>query len=202
MRLSAKTFLVFALVFSLTTRSENIEKPVAETAVFAGGCFWCMEPPFDDLKSKGVISTEVGYAGGETKNPTYKDVSAGGTGHLEVIRVKYNPEQIKFSELLKVFWRNIDPYDSEGQFCDKGSSYLSAVFYSNEEQKKDYERSLQKSPLKENKDKIATKLLPLEQFYSAEDYHQDYYIKNPIRYKFYRARCGRDQRLKEIWGAK
>lgn len=172
-----------------------------KTAVFAGGCFWCMQPPFDALKSKGVISTSVGYSGGHTENPTYESTSAGNTGHREVIQVVYDAKKISFKELLPVFWRNIDPFDEKGQFCDKGEQYSSAVFYSNELEKKEIENSLkdlEKQGIKVAK--IVTKILPFKTYYLGEEYHQSYYTKNPIRYKYYRASCGRDARLKEVWG--
>ncbi|MFA6236344.1 MAG: peptide-methionine (S)-S-oxide reductase MsrA [Bacteriovorax sp.] len=165
----------------------------ADTAVFAGGCFWCMEPPFEALK--GVSTVKAGYAGGTKLNPTYEEVSSGTTGHKEVIEVTYDPKQVAYAQLLKVFWENIDPFDKHGQFCDKGSQYTSAVFASSEEAKKEFEKSRPKG-----KGEVVTQLLPAATFYPAEEYHQDYYKKNPIRYKFYRYNCGRDNRLKEIWG--
>jgi peptide-methionine (S)-S-oxide reductase len=173
-----------------------------EAAIFAGGCFWCMQPPYDDLKNQGVISVTVGYTGGTKDNPTYEDTSAGGTGHREAVEVIFNPQKIAYSKLLEIFWKNIDPLDAAGQFCDKGEQYTSAVFYSNEAQKKAFEASLPalKTQLK-IKGEVATTLLPAKKFYPAEEYHQEYYKKNPIRYKFYRSRCGRDNRLKEVWGS-
>ncbi len=170
-------------------------------AVFAGGCFWCMQPPFDALKTKGVISTAVGYSGGEIKNPTYEQTSAGGTGHREVIEVTYDSQKITFKDLLAVYWKNVDPFDEKGQFCDKGEQYTSAIFYASEEEKKDIDESIKtlgKQGLKTSK--FVTKILPLKTFYRGEDYHQAYYEKNPIRYKVYRYNCGRDARLKEVWG--
>lgn len=200
-RFAALLIFVFLPVISNSQGSAGDGKPEIKTAVFAGGCFWCMEGPFDALKPKGVISTTSGYSGGHTENPTYEATSAGGTGHLEVVRVTYDAKRIKFNELLAVFWKNIDPYDAKGQFCDKGEQYTSAVFYANENEKKDFEESLkglEKQGIKTAK--VATKALPFKKFYEAEDYHQDYYEKNPIRYKYYRSRCGRDSRLKEVWG--
>lgn len=172
-----------------------------KTVVFAGGCFWCMQPPFDALKNKGVISTSVGYSGGHTNNPTYEKISDGSTGHLEVLQVTYDAQIIKLKDLLPVFWKNIDPFDAKGQFCDKGEQYTSAVYYANEEEKKDIEESisnLKKQGLKT--EKFVTKVLPLKTYYIGEEYHQSYYEKNPIRYKYYRKSCGRDARLKEVWG--
>lgn len=163
----------------------------AETAIFAGGCFWCMQHPFDELKEKGVSTVRVGYSGGFKENPTYEEVSKGGTGHREVVEVNYDPKKIAFTQLLKIFWENIDPYDTYGQFCDKGTQYTSAVFYNNEQEKIEFEKTKPKG-------KVETLLLPAKKFYPAEEYHQSYYLKNPIRYNFYRYQCGRDKRLKEI----
>ena len=168
------------------------------TAVFAGGCFWCMEPPFDALT--GVTATTSGFTGGHQPNPSYKDVSAGGTGHVEAVRIKYDPARLSYRELLDVYWRNIDPVDDGGQFCDRGQEYLSAIFYQNEEEKRLAEQS--KAAIEKRLGRaVATAIRPAVQFYAAEDYHQDYYRKNPLRYKYYRYSCGRDQRLEELWGA-
>ncbi|MGE5526709.1 MAG: peptide-methionine (S)-S-oxide reductase MsrA [Rhodospirillaceae bacterium] len=168
-------------------------------ATFAGGCFWCMEPPYDKLP--GVISTTSGYMGGKTKNPTYEQVSTGRTGHAEVVQVAYDPKVVSYEKLLEVFWRNIDPTQRDGQFCDHGSQYRTAIFYHDEEQRRLAEASkaaLAKS--KPFKGDIVTQIAKAEEFYPAEDYHQDFYKKNPTRYKFYRAGCGRDARLTELWG--
>lgn len=166
-------------------------------AVFAGGCFWCMQPPFD--KTEGVLKTTVGYTGGHVENPTYEQVSGGGTGHFEAIEIVYDPVRVRYEDLLKIFWRNIDPLDAEGQFCDRGDSYKSAIFYLDDAQKTAAEASAgqMKGALKA---KVATQIVPSSVFYPAEDYHQSYYRKNPIRYKYYRHNCGRDKRLKAIWG--
>jgi len=169
------------------------------TATFAGGCFWCLEPPFDQVP--GVISTTVGYTGGHKVNPTYEQVSSGGTGHAEAIQIVFDPEKVSYAELLNVFWHNVDPFDAKGQFCDRGSQYRSAIFYHDEEQRKQAEQS--KKKLEESlavKQAVATEIVAATQFYPAEEYHQDYYRKNPVRYKFYRYGCGRDRRLQEIWG--
>ncbi|MBI5461310.1 MAG: peptide-methionine (S)-S-oxide reductase MsrA [Gammaproteobacteria bacterium] len=167
------------------------------TAVFAGGCFWCMEPPFDALA--GVTATTSGFTGGHQANPSYKDVSSGGTGHVEAVQISYDPAQLSYQELLDVYWRNIDPVDDGGQFCDRGQEYLSVIFYQNEEQKKLAEQS--KATVEDRLGRpVATALRPAAPFYAAEDYHQDYYRKNPVRYKYYRYSCGRDQRLEELWG--
>ena len=169
------------------------------TATFAGGCFWCMEPPFDALD--GVISTTSGYIGGHSKDPTYKAVSRGGTGHAEALQIVFDPEKIGYADLLDVFWRNIDPTDAHGQFCDKGNQYRSEIFYHDEQQKKLAESSRRAlTELKPFEGDIATGISRATVFYPAEEYHQDYYRKNPVRYKFYRYGCGRDKRLEELWG--
>lgn len=169
-------------------------------ATFGGGCFWCMEPPFDKLD--GVISTISGYAGGHVENPTYEQVSAGGTGHVEVVQVTYDPGRITYEKLLEVYWPETDPTDPDGQFCDQGSSYRPVIFYHDEEQKRQAEAS--KAELEENKPfegSVTTQIEPLnDSFYPAEDYHQNYYQENPVRYKFYRYGCGRDAKLEELWG--
>ena len=168
-------------------------------ATFAGGCFWCMEHPYDELE--GVISTTVGYTGGHKEDPTYEQVSGGWTGHTESVQVVYNPRKVSYQKLLEVFWRNIDPLDGKGQFCDKGSQYRPAIFYHDENQKRLAE--LSKKALEESKQfdqHIVTEITPASEFYRAEDYHQDYYKTHPFRYKFYRYACGRDQRLRELWG--
>lgn len=169
-----------------------------EKAVFGGGCFWCMEPPYDKLE--GVISTTSGYTGGHLESPSYQDVSSGRSGHVEVVEVSYDPEKVSYQQLLDVFWVNIDPLNSRGQFCDNGSQYLSAIFYLNEHQRRAAENSL-KVLVESNilKGKIATTIRPAEKFYPAEEYHQNYYKKNPIRYHYYRHGCGRDKRLEALW---
>jgi peptide-methionine (S)-S-oxide reductase len=170
------------------------------TATFAGGCFWCMQPPFDRLAS--VVSTTVGYTGGHTKNPTYEEVSAGVTGHTESIQVTYDPKKITYAQLLDVFWHNVDPLTPDAQFCDHGAQYRTAIFFHNEEQKRLAEQS--KKDLDASgrlKQPIVTEIVPASEFYAAEEYHQAYYRKNSVRYKYYRYRCGRDQRLEEVWGS-
>ncbi|MCW8195089.1 peptide-methionine (S)-S-oxide reductase MsrA [Proteobacteria bacterium 005FR1] len=166
-------------------------------ATFAGGCFWCMEPPYDKLE--GVISTVSGYAGGELKNPTYEQVSSGRTGHQEVVQVTYDDEKVSYQDLLDVFWVNVDPLDDQGQFCDEGSQYLSGIFYQDEEQKRLAEASKEKVETGFDQS-VKTFVKPLNAFYPAEEYHQNYYDKNPLRYNFYRSGCGRDARLKAVWG--
>jgi len=170
-----------------------------ETAIFAGGCFWCMEPPFDKLD--GVISTTSGYTSGDKKNPTYREVSAGKTGHTEAIQIVFDPKKVSYAKLLEVFWKNIDPVAVNRQFCDAGTQYRSGIYYQNETQEKAAKSSL--SQLEKNKpfkESIATEVVAASTFYPAEDYHQDYYLKNPLRYKYYRFSCGRDNRLTELWG--
>jgi peptide-methionine (S)-S-oxide reductase len=174
-------------------------EPTFKEATFAGGCFWCMEGPFDKLE--GVVSTTSGYTGGGKKNPTYEEVSAGGTGHAESVRIRYDPAKITYERLLEVFWHNIDPLARDRQFCDAGNQYRSAIFYADEAQRRAAETS--KSALEAAGNlggPIATQIVPAGEFWPAEEYHQDYYKKNPIRYRFYRSGCGRDNRLREIWG--
>ena len=174
-------------------------KPATAKATFAGGCFWCMEEIYE--KVPGVIAAVSGYMGGQVKNPTYEQVSAAGTGHAEVVQVEYDPAQVSYARLLEVFWRNIDPTQKDGQFCDHGPQYRSGIFYQDEEQKRLAESSraaLQKS--KPFKGEIVTEITKSSQFYPAEGYHQDFYLKNPTRYKFYKSGCGRDARLKQLWG--
>lgn len=193
-------FTSFVFCFSAFSKEAPKEdKKSYEKAIFAGGCFWCMEPPFEKLK--GVIEAQSGYSGGRTDKPTYEQVSHSDTGHKEVVEITFDPKLITYAELLEVFWKNIDPLDEKGQFCDKGDSYKSALFYSSEEQKKAAEASLEKlSKSGILKQKIVTEVLPAKTFFPAEDYHQDYYKKNPLRYRYYRNGCGRDKRLKELWG--
>ena len=170
-----------------------------EIATFAGGCFWCMEPPFD--KVEGVISTTSGYTGGNKVNPTYKQVSSGSTGHAEAIQIEYDPAKVSYEELLAVFWKNIDPTTENRQFCDNGSQYRSGIFYHNDAQKNAAEKSLNKlNQTKPFDESVVTEITSATTFYPAEEYHQDYYQKNPLRYKYYRFACGRDSRLEKIWG--
>lgn len=191
--------LLLALVFSTVTAQTPRPAGTTEKATFAGGCFWCMEPPFDRLD--GVISTTSGYIGGHTPKPTYEQVSAGRTGHTEAVQVVYDPAKVSYERLLEVFWMNIDPTVRDQQFCDVGSQYRSGIFYHGEAQKRLAEASkaaLMKSrPFKGD---IVTEVTAASEFYPAEEYHQDYYLKNPVRYKFYRTNCGRDARLKQLWG--
>ncbi len=179
-------------LFSAQVHADEKPKEIS-LATFGGGCFWCMEPPFDQLD--GVLKTESGYSGGHVKNPTYKQVVRGNTGHVEVVQVSFDPSVISYQELLAVYWRNIDPFDGGGQFCDRGYSYRPVIFTHN---------TVQREVAKASKDalKIEGNQTPIEvfkNFYAAEKYHQNYYQKNPVRYKYYRYRCGRDQRLSDVW---
>lgn len=168
-------------------------------ATFAGGCFWCMEPPFDALD--GVVSTTSGYTGGKVKNPMYKDVSSGRTGHAEAVEIAYYPEKISYEELLAVFWRNIDPTTPNRQFCDYGSQYRTAIYYHDDEQKRLAEETRAQIENSKRLGKpIVTEVEPASEFYEAEEYHQDFYKKNPSHYKSYRRGCGRDKRLEQLWG--
>ena len=181
------------------TESRQASDARYEKATFAGGCFWCMEPPFDELP--GVISTTSGYTGGRTKNPTYEQVSAGITGHAESVEVLFDPAKITYARLLDVFWKNIDPLTANRQFCDSGTQYRSGIYYHTEEQKRLAEAS--KKALEDSgrfKQPIVTEIVAATAFYPAEDYHQDYYKKNPIRFKYYKYGCGRAKRLEELWG--
>jgi len=173
--------------------------PGLAVATFAGGCFWCMEPPFDELP--GVISTTSGYTGGQKKNPTYEEVSAGGTGHTESVEVVFDPAKVTYQQLLDVFWKNIDPTTPDRQFCDVGSQYRSAIFYHSDEQKRLAMAS--KKTIDDSgrfKQPVVTEIVPAAPFYHAEEYHQDYYKKNPIRFKYYKFGCGRAKRLEQLWG--
>jgi peptide-methionine (S)-S-oxide reductase len=166
-------------------------------ATFAGGCFWCMEPPFDKLD--GVVSTTSGYTGGQKANPTYEQVSAGTTGHAEAVEIVYDPRKVTYAQLLEVFWRNIDPTTPDRQFCDIGSQYRAAIFFHDETQRRLAEESKQ-AVAQRLRQPVVTQVVPAATFYVAEEYHQDFYKKNPIRYKVYRTGCGRDRRLEALWG--
>ena len=172
----------------------------AATAIFAGGCFWCLEADFDKLP--GVTATESGYTAGKTPNPTYHEVSAGGTGHTEAVRVSYDPAKVSYQQLVDYFWRHIDPTVKDRQFCDVGSQYRSGIYWQNEAERKIAEAS-RDALLKSGKFKrVHTEIAAASAFYPAEEYHQDYYLKNPIRYAYYRNGCGRDARVQEVWGRK
>ena len=190
--------LIAVLLITVSLNTFAIDSRT-ETATFAGGCFWCMEPPYDKLD--GVLSTTSGYTGGHQTDPTYKQVSAGTTGHTEAVRIVYDPQKISYQQLLDVFWKNIDPTTPDRQFCDTGSQYRSGIFYHDDTQKQAAEESLRK--LKQTKpfpEPVVTEITAAGAFYPAEDYHQDYYQKNPLRYTYYRFACGRDKRLEQLWG--
>jgi peptide-methionine (S)-S-oxide reductase len=169
------------------------------TAIFAAGCFWCVEADFD--KVEGVISTTSGYIGGRGANPSYEEVSRGGTGHTEAVEIVFDPAKVSYQKLLDVFWHNVDPLAKDRQFCDRGDQYRSAIFYRGDEQRRLAEAS-KAAVAKRFREPIQTEIVAAGPFYKAEDYHQDYYLKNPIRYRFYRFNCGRDARLEELWGNK
>ena len=203
MRDAFTTVLLVAGLCAAAPAFAQSAKPTAASATskatFAGGCFWCMEEAFDAVP--GVVATVSGYMGGNTPNPTYEQVSTGRTGYAEVVQVEYDPKRVSYEQLLQAFWHNIDPTERNAQFCDHGSQYRSAIFYQGEEQKRLAETSraaLEKS--KPFKGDIVTQIVAAGAFYPSEDYHQDYYRKNPVRYKYYKTGCGRAARLKELWG--
>jgi peptide-methionine (S)-S-oxide reductase len=201
--MSMRVVLVIAACFvaaaSLFVHGQAAEQSRQEKATFAGGCFWCMEEAFE--KVQGVRSVTSGYTGGPKSSPSYEEVSAGGTGHAESVEILYDPTAVTYEKLLEVFWRNIDPTTPDRQFCDKGNQYRAAIFYHDERQKRLAEQSKraveQAKPFKET---IVTEIVPASTFFVAEEYHQDFYKKNPFRYKFYKYNCGRAQRLEELWG--
>ena len=166
-------------------------------ATFAGGCFWCMEPPFDKLD--GVVATTSGYIGGASANPTYEQVSGGGTGHAEAVEIRYDPAKVSYEKLLEVYWLNVDPTVADRQFCDVGDQYRTAIFTHGPEQHRLAEAS-RKRVARELGQRVHTEIVEAGKFFAAEEYHQDYYQKNPVRYRFYRTGCGRDARLRELWG--
>ncbi len=200
MRLSYLILAVLLLTTGTTyAKEDNMSSSNLETAVFAGGCFWCMEPFFARLP--GVKSVLVGYTGGQTENPTYEEVSMGYTGHAEAVEITYDPSLVKYEKLLEIFWHNIDPTAVNSQFVDHGTQYRSAIFYRGEEQKRIAEESKKKLDASGRfKAPIATEIVPASKFYPAEEYHQAYYKKNPMRYKMYHDGSGRDQTLEKIWG--
>jgi peptide-methionine (S)-S-oxide reductase len=185
-------FFILAANFSFAA-----EQPTTTaTAVFAGGCFWCMEKPYDHVD--GVIKTISGYTGGKVDNPSYEQVSSGSTGHYESIKISYDPQKVSYEKLLEVYWQNVDPFDARGQFCDKGQQYQAVIFVATPQEEAIAKTSLAATQKKFPNQTIVTTILPAKTFYPAEGYHQDYYLKNPVRYNYYRYACGRDQRLKEI----
>jgi peptide-methionine (S)-S-oxide reductase len=196
-RVTALGLAILTALVALGTAPAPARAQERAKATFAGGCFWCMEPPFDKLD--GVISTTSGYTGGQKANPTYEEVSAGTTGHTEAVEILYDPRKVTYQRLLEVFWRNIDPTTADRQFCDVGSQYRAGIFYHDETQRRLAEQSKQ-AVAQRLRRPVVTEVQPVAPFYVAEAYHQDYYQKNPIRYRFYRTGCGRDQRLEQIWG--
>lgn len=177
--------------------AEVMANEETSSAVFGGGCFWCVEEAFD--KVEGVVSTTSGYSGGHVENPSYQQVVDGDTGHVEVVKIEYDPEAVDYAELLHVFWRNVDPFAENRQFCDEGESYRSVIFTIGDEQRELAEASRSELAARFDRE-IATEINDFEAFYPAEEYHQDYYRKNPVRYNFYKSACGREERLEEVWG--
>jgi peptide-methionine (S)-S-oxide reductase len=199
LHLTAALALAAAASAAAIPATHAANEPGRQTAIFAGGCFWCMEHPFDELD--GVISVTSGYAGGTKANPTYEEVSSGRTGHAESVEVVFDPAKVSYQKLVDVFWHNIDPLAVSAQFCDHGTQYRSAIFYQGEEQKRIAEASKEALEKSGRFDKpIATQIVAASTFWPAEGYHQHYYRTNPVRYKFYRLNCGRDQRLEQLWG--
>ncbi len=189
------TMLTVVAVLSLCAHTASAQQ--LEKTIFAGGCFWCVESDFD--KVPGVVSTISGYTGGKTKNPTYDQVTYGDTGHYEAVEITYDPAKVGYEALLTAFWHSVDPTDGGGQFCDRGHSYKTAVFVANKKQRAAAEAS--KNAAQKNVGKpIVTPILAAARFYAAEDYHQDYYKKSPYRYRYYRWGCGRDKKVKQVWG--
>ncbi|GAB5389754.1 MAG: peptide-methionine (S)-S-oxide reductase MsrA [Alphaproteobacteria bacterium] len=197
-RLTALALLLGGLLFAASTPVAAQQAQATQQAVFAAGCFWCIEADFE--KVDGVIEAVSGYAGGHTKNPTYRQVVGGNTGHKEVVRVTYDPAKVSYAQLLKVFWVNVDPYDARGQFCDKGESYKAAIFPVGAQQTALAKQSLALVETQILKRDVATTIEPAATFYKAETYHQNYYKTNSTKYKYYRWRCGRDARLQAVWG--
>ena len=191
-----KHFLALIILMSTTGGNAMADDTTTQKATFAAGCFWCLEKPFDDVD--GVIETISGYTGGREENPTYEQVAAGQTGHTEAMQVTFNPDKVSYDELLNIFWHNVDPFDADGQFCDRGKQYRPGIFAHNEAQKQAAEESKQQVEEELGKKTV----VPVEDytaFWPAENYHQNYYQENPLRYKFYRFSCGRDKRLNAIW---
>jgi peptide-methionine (S)-S-oxide reductase len=195
--ITVRNILSCILLIGLAGQTPRSSRLTSETiATFAGGCFWCMEPPFE--KHAGVISVTSGYTGGTKRHPTYEEVSEGGTGHAESVEVRFDPSKISYQQLLEIFWHNVDPLTADAQFCDHGNQYRTAIFYHDEEQHRLALASMREMQ-KRFKEPIVTQIVPAGEFWPAEEYHQDYYRKNPVRYRFYRFNCGRDARLDELW---
>ncbi len=193
-----KRLILLSLFVCFCFSSAGYAGQRTEEAIFAGGCFWCIEADFEKLE--GVIEAISGYTGGHTENPTYKQVSAGGTGHLESVKVIYDPDKISYSKLLDYFWRHIDPTRDDGQFCDGGDQYRPAIFYTEEQKDQAFASREKIEKTKPFPEPIKVELIKASTFYPAEDYHQNYYRKNPLRYRYYRFGCGRDRRVEELWG--
>ncbi len=190
---------LFLFVLQSTVVAAPVSEPRVETAILAGGCFWCIEADYEKLD--GVLGVVSGYAGGELKNPTYKQVSSGNSGHIEVVEVSFDASRISYAEILDYFWRHIDPTRDDGQFCDRGPQYRPAIFYRGETQHREAQASEKRvAASKPFPEALKVELIAATEFYPAEDYHQDYYKKNPVRYKFYRYNCGRDARVEALWG--
>ncbi len=199
-----RRFIAFLTVMGISffaagggAMADSTENQTTKKAVFAGGCFWCMESEFDSLE--GVLDVQSGYTGGHVDNPTYEQVSDGGTGHKEAIEVTYDPVKVSYENLLDIFWSNVDPFDDGGQFCDRGEQYMAAIFYADDAEKEAAMMS-RDAVEKSHGQPVKTLFLPAAKFWPAEDYHQDYHNKNPLKYKYYRNGCGRDKRLKQVWG--
>jgi peptide-methionine (S)-S-oxide reductase len=191
---------MFVCATLLTVGAADGHAQKTEKATFAGGCFWCMEEALD--QARGVRLTVSGYIGGKKPNPTYEEVSAGHTGHTEAVEAIYDPAQLSYAQLLEVFWKNVDPTVGDRQFCDVGDQYRPAIFYHNAEQKRLAEASKKKLEQSARFKQVAVEIVPATEFYTAEEYHQDYYLKNPLRYKYYKFSCGRAQALEKLWGKK
>jgi len=195
--------IIMAVLLIGAWNLQSTNKAAAEATIgkayFAGGCFWCMEEAFE--KVEGVLSATSGYMGGTVANPSYEDVSSGRTGHAESVEVVYDPAKVSYQKLLEAFWRNVDPITPNAQFCDHGSQYRSAIFFQTDEEKRESDTSKQAiEQSKRVQERIVTQIAMASQFYPAEEYHQDFYKKNPVRYKFYKYSCGRAKRLEELWG--
>lgn len=194
------TLINSALLGGLVLMAGAVPAPAEEVATFGGGCFWCVEEAFDRVE--GVVATTSGYMGGRLANPTYEAVSAGGTGHAEVVQVRFDPRRVSYPQLLAVYWRNVDPTTPNRQFCDHGDQYRSVIFYHDQTQREQAEAS--RAALQRDKpfpEALVTEITAAGPFYAAESYHQDYHLRNPVRYKYYKFSCGRAQRLEQLWGA-
>lgn len=198
MRLIISVILALSLQLALYADTTPTPRPKIETAILAGGCFWCIEADYEKLD--GVLEVISGYTGGHVENPTYKQVSAGRSGHIEAVKVTYDANQISYAEILNFFWRHVDPTRDDGQFCDRGPQYRPAIFYETANQKDQAIASKQQvEQTKPFPEPLKVEIIPATIFYPAEEYHQDYYLKNPLRYHFYRYNCGRDARVEQLW---